>query len=189
MELPERINKLEKERWLYLGIAALGAVTGLIGVIIAATKGGASAPATTAPSGQSSYLIVDSASKRAVRMGTTAKLGTGVMIYDNYDTRAKTVALRGFVGISADGDPVMQLYDDQGEKKRVELSMTNGSPAVQLYDAAGVARQQLVFEGLDGVLNVNGVDGKPRVKLTAKGNTGALSLIDAANKPTVYPTK
>ena len=173
MEMQQRIDKLEKERWLYLGVAALGGVAGLLGALVGVFKGGGG--------GATSGIVAVRDAKNLVRiqMGVDAE---GAPRLNFIDPQKR---IRQSIGLAADGTPQIRLFGETNSKNPVAALMCTADdlPKLELYDPQGLARGQMsVNPGGDATLKVIGPDGKVRVVIEDTPNGGSVVVNDRQGK-------
>jgi len=158
-ELQQRIERLEKERWIYLGLGALAVLAGLLGALLGAGitgKGSAGLRGQNlelkAVAGEEAFAIKDAAGKVVFSVG----LGKdGLPHLHFYDRKGKP---RQSLGFSAAADPEIRMADEKGEvlvqlfakdstsaqltfhdgqALRESIGLISGNPKVEIYDFSG----------------------------------------------------
>jgi|GEM_PF-3962270 hypothetical protein len=121
MELQERIEKLEKERWIYLGLGALALLAAILGALLGA---GITSNAAAGLEGQT--LVLRGAE------------GESLVVQDGARNP------RFSVGLDEKGMPHLHFYDGQ-KKRRVSLGLlTAPDPELQLLDRSSNVVAHLV---------------------------------------------
>ena len=100
MEMPQRLDKLEKERWLYLGVAGLGGIAGLLVVLVGVMKGGSV--------GGNVVTVRDAKNNVRIEMGLD-KTGLPQIVFRDQKNK-----VRQSIGMTAEGDPNIQLRNSDG---------------------------------------------------------------------------
>lgn len=179
MDVDRRVERLEKERWLYLGLAVLAVVVAVVATLMASkaapksSSAGGGATVLSVSQGEALVLQDAKGAKRAA-LGLDAK---GLPWLKFFDTSNK---LRQHVGFGESGQPEMVLYNET-EKERGKFRISDsGLPSLDFYDAGGARRETLGFD-LTGApyLEIIGPDDKARVTLKEEPSGGSLMLRDA----------
>lgn len=167
MEMPQRVEKLERERWLYLGIAALGGVAGLLGALVGVMKGGGGAAGSVA--------IRDAKNNVRIEMGVDKSGQAQIQLRD---PQAK---VRQVIAVAPDGQPVIRLLAPDGKTVQAAMMLNpDGLPRLETYDPKGTARGVLgVDANGDGMVQLVGPDGRPRVLLEDTAQGGAVVVNDS----------
>lgn len=138
MELEARIARLERERWLYLALAILGALTGLIGVSLATIKASSKALSLN-------NVTITDGSTRAV-LGSDAKSGLGLQLYNGS-------YLRGSFALDKLGNPQVTVYDATAKRRQV-ITVDMLGPSVQLLGSDDKPRLDLRAETTGGTVTL-----------------------------------
>jgi hypothetical protein len=158
-ELQQRIERLEKERWIYLGLGALAVLAGLLGALLGSGitgKGGGGLKGQNlelrAVAGEESFVLKDTSGKVAYSVGV-GKDGLPHMHF--YDQKGKP---RQSLGFSSGAEPEIRLADEKGEllvhlvakdttsaqlsfrdgqAVRESIGLIGGNPKLEIYDFSG----------------------------------------------------
>jgi hypothetical protein len=185
MEMQQRIDRLEKERWLYLILAILGALAGLSGAWLGASgraKGQLTAQSLTLrPTKGHAITVYDAKGKVRATLGVDDGGQLALAFFDERNKKA-----RQSLGLSSNGNPQIQLFNEDGNP-RGELKINDlGVPRLEFSDAAGVKRQTMGIEEALGIsiIELFGPDGKGRAVLKEDLKGASLTLYDATGKQT-----
>jgi hypothetical protein len=170
-ELQQRIERLEKERWIYLGLGALAVLSGLLGALLGAGitgKGGAGLRGQNlelrAVTGEEAFVMRDTTGKVAFSVGL-GKDGLPHMHF--FDHKGKPRQSLGFSG----ADPEIRMADERGEMLvqlfakdstsaqltfhdgqalRESIGLISGNPKLDIYDLSG--KNAIYVVGVGGTL-------------------------------------
>jgi len=166
MEMQDRIEKLEKERWVYLGLGSLAVVAGLLGAVLGAGLvggGGETLRAQTLVLRSSGEAIVvqDASGKPRIAMGMNDKGLPAMQFFDNENKR------RQVIGLSASANPQVLLLDKEG-KISAEFNLSEeGMPKLSFVDALQTKRQQIGLEtGGEPTIEFYGLNNDQQAKIT-----------------------
>ena len=173
MELEARIERLERERWLYLMLAVLGAITGLVGVTLAALK------ASKSEFSVNSVTVTDGTS-RAI-LGVDATRGLGLQLYSGS-------YLRGSFALDKGGNPQLSVYDATAKRRQV-MTVDSLGPSVQLLGTDDKPRLELRAEGTGGVVSVYDALGNRTHQYLPKGPTATQGAPAPVTTPVNPATK
>lgn len=146
MEMQQRLEKLEKERWVYLGMGFLAVIAGLLGAIVGAglTGGGGSvlrAQQIVLRGSGEAIIVEDSDGKPRLSVRLNDK---GLPAMEFYDAESKKP--RQIIGLSANAKPQVVLLDEKGQR-RAEFNINDeGLPKMAFLDDLSTRRQQVGLE-------------------------------------------
>jgi hypothetical protein len=166
MEMQQRLEKLEKERWAYLGLASLAVIAGLLGALLGAGIFGSGGDTVRA-----SKLILRGAGESLVLMEPggrpRAVLGlndAGLPSMQFFDAKNKR---RQLIGLTAHSNPQIQYFDDEGKLIAELLVNEQGLPMLTFLDASATRREAVGLElGGDPVLEFFDRNEQSQMKLT-----------------------
>jgi hypothetical protein len=188
MELQERLEKLEKERWLYLSLGSLAVMSGLLGAVLGAGLmgggggGGSSGGAGETLHGQSLVLrgsgeaivVQDAEGKNRIAVGLNDK-GLPTMHFDDQNNKARQI-----IGLSSSANPQMQLFREDGTLG-AELNINeSGLPKLTFMDKLQTPRQTIGMEtGDEPAIEFLSLNKESQFKATGS----KLEYIGASGKP------
>lgn len=178
VELQQRIERLEKERWIYLGLGALAVLAGLLGALLGA---GITGKGSQGLRGQNLEL-------RAV---------AGEEAFAIKDTAGKVVFS---VGLGKDGLPHLHFYDRKGERRQSmgflattdpELRMADekGKVLVQMFAKDSTSAQLTFHDGQALRESVGLISGNPKVEIYDFSGKKATSALPPIAGEAVTPAK
>jgi hypothetical protein len=133
MEMQQRLEKLEKERWVYLGLGFLAVIAGLLGALLGSGLvgggGGAEGEVLQAKSlllrGSADAVIVqDDNGKRRITLGLKDGRPEIVLLDKDGKRRAE-------FNINAEDLPKLAFIDELGTKRQRTGLVTGGEPTVE----------------------------------------------------------
>lgn len=147
MEMQQRLEKLEKERWMYLGLGLLAVLAGLLGALLGAGLfggggGGDRLMARTLlvhddngkarisigmKDGRPEIVLLDKEGKRKAEFNIDEEDLPRLAFVDNFGTR------RQRLGLETGGDPKIEIFDLNNRP----LSTLDGD-SLRFFNAAGI---------------------------------------------------
>jgi len=167
MDLQKRIEQLERERWLYLILASLGAVAGLVGVTLAIMK-----------FTRSEFVVTDSKNNRAVLGTDPGSKELGLRLYNG-------AFLRGSVAMAENGTPIFAIYDAAGKRRQVMYINKDNFPTISMLGSDETVKAEFKGETTGGVLRLLDTSNNQNV-ITATGQSAAPTKA-AAPAPAAAP--
>lgn len=147
MDLQKRIEQLERERWLYLALAVLGALAGFAAVGLAVMRS----------SGKE--WVAANGTMRAV-LGADKSGRVGLQLYNGQ-------YLRGTLSLDGNGNPQMVVYD-AAAKARHQLTFDTFDAVVRMYGTDDKLRVELKAEPNGGAVTLYDTAGK-HTRITPAG--------------------
>jgi hypothetical protein len=185
MEMQQRLEKLEKERWAYLGLASVAVIAGLLGALMGAGIFGSGGDTLRASklylrgSGESLVLMEPGGKPRAA-LGLS---DAGLPSLQFFDAKNKR---RQLIGLTANSNPQIQYFDEEG-KLLAELHVNEqGVPMLAFLDSFSTRRETIGLEpGGDPALEFFDRNQQSQMKLTGTYD----SVSGASAKMQIYGLK
>jgi hypothetical protein len=167
MEMQERLEKLEKERWVYLGLGSLAVIAGLLGAVLGAGLlgggGGDTLRAQTLVlrSSGEAIIVQDASGKQRIAVGLNDKGLPAVHFFDTENKR------RQVIGLSASANPQVLLLDKEGKPSAEFHLNEEGMPRLSFMDALQTKRQQMGLDtGGEATIEFYGLNNDQQAKIT-----------------------
>lgn len=158
MEMQQRLEKLEKERWVYLGLGFLAVIAGLLGALLGSglVGGGGTDEGETL---QAKSLVLRSS-------------GDAIVVHDVNGKRRIAIGLK-------DGQPEVVLLNKDG-KRTAEFNINEEDlPKLSFIDALGTRRQRTgLVTGGEPTVEFFGLNNETQSTL----NGDALKFFDRTGK-------
>lgn len=134
MELQQRVDKLEKERWAYLAMGTLAVVAGIIAVVLSSrgAAGGTAAGSLEWKAGQGNAIVLqDKSGKPRLSIGLNEQLDPDIKLFREGGALAAELFIndagfprlrfldssqytRASIGLEIGGDPIIEFGDSRG---------------------------------------------------------------------------
>jgi hypothetical protein len=166
MEMQQRLEKLEKERWTYLGLGSLAVVAGLLGALMGAGIMGPGGEVIHARQIQlrgagESLILLEPGGKPRVALGLSDAGLPSLQFWDKEHKHPRQV-----VGLTPSGNPQVQFFDEEGHSLAELHINEDGLPMLDFFDNSQTRRESVGLEvGGDPILAFYNLSKQEEVKL------------------------
>jgi hypothetical protein len=163
MEMQQRLEKLEKERWVYLGLGFLAVIAGLLGTLLGSglLGGGSGSEGNEEGVLQAKSLVLRSS-------------GDAIIVHDTNGKRRISIGLK-------DGQPEIVLLDKDGKRNAEFHNNEEGLPKLAFIDPLGTRRQRTgLVTGGEPTVEFFGLNNETQASLSGD----ALKFFDRTGKQT-----